>query len=196
MSQQALAAASRRFDDCVNEISYSPHKEAVWHSDVVISICITNATDVGCFDNDEDFQRNRVFANNYFAYENFVHKDDLHRVVSMHPYKKRGQMMRQLQRFPKRIVDKADNDGKGSLLASREDVAIISGQVYQKIEQLPVTFYFQRYQDSWTVLFVLLLSIGLGIKRKKIYRKLKPTARTTLYREESRGIFHYTGKVD
>ncbi|CAJ1949227.1 unnamed protein product [Cylindrotheca closterium] len=171
LSKEALAEASRGFDDCVNEISRSPHKKAVWHSDVVISICITKATGIGCFDNDEEYHRNRVFANNYFGDEDFVHRDDLHRVVTMHPFKKPGQMVRQFKRFPRRMIEAAKTDDS-SIILRQKDAVVLSDQVYQNIGLPLEAVDSKRNGNVWTLLLLLIFSIGVGANKKRILRKV------------------------
>ncbi|KAL3937236.1 MAG: hypothetical protein SGBAC_007624 [Bacillariaceae sp.] len=161
LSKQALEAAARGFDDCVNEISRSPHKKAAWHSDVVISICITKVTDVGCFDKEEDYKRNRVFANNYFGNEDFVHRDDLHRIVTMHPFKKSGQMARQYMRFP------------NVMIAQHKNMVLVSDQVFQNIWS-PTSGVGGEggYNTALTLLFLLIFSVGVFTNRNRILRKV------------------------
>ena len=98
MSRQTLDDTVQGIDKCVHRASVSPYKNYLWHSDVVIGMCVTSQTGIGCYD-DADYGKNRVFLNNYHGPENFVKDGDLKNVVTMHPFKKEGEMVRQHCRF-------------------------------------------------------------------------------------------------
>lgn len=102
LSRQTLDETVEGIDECVQRASSSPYKEFLWHSDVVIGMCVTHQTGIGCYD-DASYGKNRVFLNNYRGPENFVKDGDLENVVTMHPFKKEGQMTRQHGRFEKPV---------------------------------------------------------------------------------------------
>lgn len=98
LSRETFDDTVQGIDACVHGANISPYREYIWHSDVVIGMCVTRQTGIGCHDN-ADYKQNRVFLNNYGGPENFVMERDLKNVVTMHPFKKEGQMERQHGRF-------------------------------------------------------------------------------------------------
>lgn len=103
LSRATFDDTVRGIDACVQEADISPYREYLWHSDVVIGMCVTKQTGIGCHEDLADYKKNRVFLNNYGGHEDFIKDGDLKNVVTMHPFKKEGQMTRQHGRFEKPV---------------------------------------------------------------------------------------------
>jgi hypothetical protein len=99
-SRATLKRTAPGMDDCVQNADSSPFRQYLWHSDTVIGMCIQKQTDAGCW-SDEDYNKNRVFRNNYRHEDPFVEDEKLPIMVSMHPFKDESAMQKHHDRFMK-----------------------------------------------------------------------------------------------
>lgn len=98
VSRPTLKRAAIGMDDCVKEADASPYRDYLWHSDVVIGMCIQKQTGAGCW-SDKDYNKKRVFAHNHKKTSPFIADSRLEWMVSMHPFKDEVSMLKQHQRY-------------------------------------------------------------------------------------------------
>lgn len=97
-SRPTLKRAAVGMDECVQEADISPYREYLWHSDVVIGMCVQKQTGTGCW-SDDDYDKKRVFRNNFKNEEPFIKDAKLEWMVAMHPFKEEASMLKQHQRY-------------------------------------------------------------------------------------------------
>lgn len=113
MSRSVLEMTVAGLADCVKRINESKNKHVLWHSDVVIGMCITQLTGVSCqgdgkHENDSTERRNRSFVHMKSNDEldkflsNMKENNSYKKVVSMHPFKKSEEMIYVHQQFDQR----------------------------------------------------------------------------------------------
>ena len=98
MSGQIVKDTAPKFKDCVRAISSSKYREALWHSDSVIGLCIYNATGSGCWD-DDDYHTHRIFRHNLKNEDLFVPTSKLRETIASHPFKDHVSMRKQHSRY-------------------------------------------------------------------------------------------------
>lgn len=112
MSRPTLKRTAIGMDDCVKNADTSPYREYLWHSDVVIGMCIEQQTSAGCW-SDTDYEKKRIFRNNHKKEENFIPDTKLEWMVSMHPFKEEESMVKQHQRYiDKKLIGVASESRK------------------------------------------------------------------------------------
>lgn len=97
-SRPTLKRAALGMDECVQEADKSPYREYLWHSDVVIGMCIQKQTGAGCW-TDNDYEKKRIFRHNHRHEQPFVLDSKLEWMVAMHPFKDEASLMKQHQRY-------------------------------------------------------------------------------------------------
>jgi hypothetical protein len=98
LSRDALRQTAAGMDDCVSNADTSEYREYLWHSDVVIGMCVHKQTGAGCW-NDADYDKYRVFRHNLKAEDNFIEDQKLPTMVSMHPFKDDKSMLQLHTRY-------------------------------------------------------------------------------------------------
>lgn len=97
-SRPTLKRAAIGMEECVKEADVSPYREYLWHSDVVIGMCVQKQTGAGCW-SDKDYNKKRVFRQNYKKESPFISDSKLEWMISMHPFKDEVSMLKQHQRY-------------------------------------------------------------------------------------------------
>jgi Fringe-like len=97
-SRPTLKRTAQGMDACVKQADTSPYREYLWHSDVVIGLCAEQQTGAGCW-NDDDYDKKRVFRNNYKKQYPYMQDSKLSWLVSMHPFKDEALMMSHHKRY-------------------------------------------------------------------------------------------------
>jgi hypothetical protein len=97
MSRATLQETSAIIQQCVYNADISQYKEQLWHSDVVIGMCIYNATGAGCWDDHRnDYYNKYAFVNlddpGVFA---TLNKSKYRQTITMHPLKTEASMQLQ-----------------------------------------------------------------------------------------------------
>jgi chondroitin sulfate synthase len=93
LSRSTLQETARGIDSCVEHAESSPMRHSLWHSDVVIGICVYRKMGIGCWDGDDYYSQKQKFTHNFKGLENYVADADLVEAVSMHPFKEPGGML-------------------------------------------------------------------------------------------------------
>lgn len=97
-SRPTLQRAAIGMDACVQEADESKYRGFLWHSDVVIGMCIQKQTGAGCW-TDSDYKQNRVFRHNHNSEDPFIADSKLDTMVAMHPFKTETSMVKHHQRY-------------------------------------------------------------------------------------------------
>jgi hypothetical protein len=97
MSRATLRETAPILPQCVYDTEVSQYKEQLWHSDVVIGMCIYNATGAGCWDDHgDDYYNEYAFVNRYdpgvFA---TLNKSNYRQTITIHPLKDEDSMQLQ-----------------------------------------------------------------------------------------------------
>jgi hypothetical protein len=99
LSRSTLQETARGIDACVEHAELSPMTDRLWHSDVVIGMCVYRKTGIGCWDGDDHYSQKQKFTHNFKGLENYIADADLVEAVSMHPFKEPGSMLLLHQRY-------------------------------------------------------------------------------------------------
>ena len=97
-SRPTLKRTALGMEECVHQADVSPYREYLWHSDVVIGMCVQKQTGTGCW-SDGDYEKKRVFRNNYGKEDPFIKDSKLEWMIAMHPFKDRDSMMNTHKRY-------------------------------------------------------------------------------------------------
>jgi hypothetical protein len=97
-SRPTLKRAAVGMDECVQQADVSPYREYLWHSDVVIGMCVHKQTGAGCW-SDGDYEKKRIFRNNFKKAEPLIPDSKLEWMVAIHPFKEEAAMRKQHQRY-------------------------------------------------------------------------------------------------
>lgn len=97
-SRPTLKRTAAGMDECVQNTDISPYRDYLWHSDVVIGMCVEKQTGTGCW-SDGDYEKKRIFRNNFHHEEHFIPDSKLEWMIGVHPFKEEASMREHHQRY-------------------------------------------------------------------------------------------------
>jgi hypothetical protein len=100
LSRPTLRETAAGMSDCVQHADSSPYRDYLWHSDVVIGMCVLQKTGAGCW-SENDYKKHRIFEHNTKKEYPFIKDNALSSMVSMHPFKDVSSMLKQHLRYMK-----------------------------------------------------------------------------------------------
>ena len=102
LSRSSLQETAAGMSSCVANAEASEYKDYLWHSDVVIGICVEQQTGQGCWsDGDADYNKHRIFRNNFDNEYPFLKDTELVDTIASHPFKDVSSMLKQHTRYIK-----------------------------------------------------------------------------------------------
>jgi hypothetical protein len=90
LRNSTLARVIPEFPNCLRDAENHTHKDKVWHSDVVISKCVTKVTKLGCWESDDESLIQ--YSNNVFK-QHYMSAEPVYDTVTYHPLKTRDAMV-------------------------------------------------------------------------------------------------------
>lgn len=90
LRKSTLARVIPEFPTCLRDAENDIHKYNVWHSDVVISKCVTKVTKLGCWESDDESLIQ--YSNNLFK-QHYTSAKPVYNTVTYHPLKTRDAMV-------------------------------------------------------------------------------------------------------